>query len=134
MTDDLTHNWTVFEKLFLTRLDLTSQGVFRLKTLEISQEHQQRTGKFEICNSVRDAAGQAYPDNKSVANGLASNGRYQSSSRFNFSFMNRSILKRVRNVIHGCRSSDLEDPMLAKPFSSQEFLFCLSPLGFESLF
>ncbi|GFU69749.1 hypothetical protein TNCV_1221371 [Trichonephila clavipes] len=27
MTNDLTHNWTVFKKLSLTRLDLTTQGI-----------------------------------------------------------------------------------------------------------
>ncbi|GFS78842.1 uncharacterized protein NPIL_325571 [Nephila pilipes] len=85
--------------------------------------------KFASCNSVRDAAGQAYPDDKSVANGFATH--YQSSSKFNFSSMNRSILNRARNVIHGCRSSDLGDPMLAKPFSSQEFLLALALLDLK---
>ncbi|GFU55600.1 putative RNA-directed DNA polymerase from transposon BS [Nephila pilipes] len=85
--------------------------------------------QFATCNSVRDAAGQAYPDDKSAANGLATH--YQSSSRFNFSFMNRSILKRARNVIHGCRSSDFGDPMLAKPFSSQDFLLALALLDLK---
>ncbi|GFY65002.1 hypothetical protein TNIN_283481 [Trichonephila inaurata madagascariensis] len=61
--------------------------------------------QVKTCNSVREAAGQAYPDDKSVANGLAAH--YQSSSRFNISSLNRSILKRARNVIHGCRSFDL---------------------------
>ncbi|GFV96736.1 uncharacterized protein TNCV_3388291 [Trichonephila clavipes] len=68
----------------------------------------------------------AYPDDKSVANGLAAH--YQSSSRFNVSSGNRSLLKRARNVILGCRSFDLGDPMLAKPFSSQEFLLALALL------
>ncbi|GFQ86314.1 hypothetical protein TNCT_523581 [Trichonephila clavata] len=54
--------------------------------------------QFEICNSVREATGHAYPDYKSVPNGLAA--RYQSSTWFNFSSINRSLLKRSRNVIH----------------------------------
>ncbi|GFS34586.1 uncharacterized protein NPIL_28821 [Nephila pilipes] len=92
----------------------------------INKEQEQ----FATCNSVRDAAGQAYPHDKSAVNGLSTH--YQSSSRFNFSSMNRSILKRARNVIHGCRSSDLGDPMLAKPFSSREFLHTLALLDLKN--
>ncbi|GFQ67113.1 hypothetical protein TNCT_87221 [Trichonephila clavata] len=87
-----------------SKIDLTSSDSKLWKLVKhINKEQEQ----FETCNSVRDVAGQVYPDDKSAANGLAAH--YQSSSRFNFFSVNRSIFKRARYVIDGCRSSDCEE-------------------------
>ncbi|GFU76811.1 hypothetical protein TNCV_4519681 [Trichonephila clavipes] len=50
------------------------------------------------------------------------------TGRLNFKSEDRTILKRARNVIHGCRSSDLGDPELAKSLSSRELLIALTLL------
>ncbi|GFR02654.1 hypothetical protein TNCT_352551 [Trichonephila clavata] len=97
MTDDLNHIWAI---LVSTRNRISLNSVNRL---EIS--------------------GQAYLDEKSVANVHAA--FYKSSSRFNFSFVNNSILKRTGNVIHTCLKHGLENRKEFKSFSSQQFFLAL---------
>ncbi|KAF8766379.1 putative RNA-directed DNA polymerase like protein [Argiope bruennichi] len=78
----------------------------------------------EECNTIRNTNGQIFPDDKSAANGLAAH--YQSTSRLHFTNEDKPILSKARNIVHGCRSTDLGDPTLTKQFSMRELLIALT--------
>ncbi|KAF8781935.1 LINE-1 retrotransposable element ORF2 protein like [Argiope bruennichi] len=78
----------------------------------------------EECNSIRNTDGQIFPDDKSAANGLSAH--YQMTGRFHFANEDKPILSKARNIIHGCRSTDLVDPTLTKQFPMRELLIALT--------
>ncbi|KAF8766539.1 putative RNA-directed DNA polymerase like protein [Argiope bruennichi] len=78
----------------------------------------------EECNSIRNTDGQIFPDDKSSANGLAAH--YQSTGRLHFTNEDKPILSKARNIVHGCRSTDLGDPTLTKQFSMRKLLIALT--------
>ncbi|GFX17340.1 probable RNA-directed DNA polymerase from transposon BS [Trichonephila clavipes] len=78
----------------------------------------------EESNSVIDTNGQVFPDDKAAANGLAV--YYQETSKLVFTFEDKSVMKRAKNIIHGCRTSDVSDQGLSRDFSQQELLLAMA--------
>ncbi|GFR18877.1 uncharacterized protein TNCT_386451 [Trichonephila clavata] len=88
----------------------------------INREQEQN----EERNSVTDNNGQVFPDDKAAANGLAD--YYQESSKLDFTRDNIPILSKARNIIHGCRSTDVGDQELSRAFTSTELLLAMAML------
>ncbi|GFW89355.1 probable RNA-directed DNA polymerase from transposon BS [Trichonephila clavipes] len=84
---------------------------------KINKEQEQ----CEESNSVIDTNGQVFPDDKAAANGLAV--YYQETSKFS---EDKSVMKRAKNIIHGCRTSDVGDQGLSRDFSQQELLLAMA--------
>ncbi|GFW76559.1 uncharacterized protein TNCV_2681761 [Trichonephila clavipes] len=70
---------------------------------KINKEQEQ----CEESNTVIDTNGQVFPDDKAAANGLAV--YYQETSKLVFTSEDKSVMKRAKNIIHGCRTSDVGD-------------------------
>lgn len=88
----------------------------------ISREQPQ----IDKCSSIFDANGQMFPDDKSAANGLAIH--YQKISKLTLTNEDKPILYNARNIVHGCRSTDLGDPSMVKNFSLRELLLAMTHL------
>ncbi|GFW89782.1 RNA-directed DNA polymerase from mobile element jockey [Trichonephila clavipes] len=87
---------------------------------KINKEQEQ----CEESNSVIDTNGQVFPDDKAAANGLAV--YYQETSKLVFTSEDKSVMKRAKNIIHGCRTSDVGDQGLSRDFSQQELLLAMA--------
>ncbi|GFW73091.1 probable RNA-directed DNA polymerase from transposon X-element [Trichonephila clavipes] len=87
---------------------------------KINKEQEQ----CEESNSVIDTNGQVFPDDKAAANGLAV--YYQETSKLVFTSEDKSVMKRAKNIIHGCRTSDVGDQGLPRDFSQQELLLAMA--------
>ncbi|GFX27299.1 probable RNA-directed DNA polymerase from transposon X-element [Trichonephila clavipes] len=87
---------------------------------KINKEQEQ----CEESNSVIDTNGQVFPDDKAAANGLAV--YYQETSKLVFTSEDKSVMKRAKNIIHDCRTSDVGDPGLSRDFSLQELLLAMA--------
>ncbi|GFV92831.1 putative RNA-directed DNA polymerase from transposon BS [Trichonephila clavipes] len=71
-----------------------------------------------------DTNGQVFPDDKAAANGLAV--YYQETSKLVFTSEDKSVMKRAKNIIHGCRTSYVGDQGLSRDFSQQELLLAMA--------
>ncbi|GFV62067.1 hypothetical protein TNCV_4108701 [Trichonephila clavipes] len=60
-----------------------------------------------------------FPDDKAAANGLAV--YYQEISKLVFTSEDKSVMKRAKNIIHGCRTSDVGDQGLSGTSHSKNF-------------
>ncbi|GFS91045.1 putative RNA-directed DNA polymerase from transposon BS [Trichonephila clavipes] len=87
---------------------------------KINKEQEQ----CEESNSVIETNGQVFPDDKAAANGLAV--YYQETSKLVFTSEDKSVMKRAKNIIHGCRTSDVGDQGLSRDFSQQELLLAMA--------
>ncbi|GFW91130.1 putative RNA-directed DNA polymerase from transposon BS [Trichonephila clavipes] len=92
---------------------------------KINKEQEQ----CEESNSVIDTNGQVFPDDKAAANGLAV--YYQETSKLVFTSEDKSVMKRAKNIIHGCRTSDVGDQGLSRDFSQQELLLAMAFFGYD---
>ncbi|GFW40136.1 putative RNA-directed DNA polymerase from transposon BS [Trichonephila clavipes] len=86
---------------------------------DINREQEQS----EERNSVTDINGQIFPDDKAAANAPAV--YYQESSKLGFTIDNIPILRKAKNIIHGCRSTDVGDQELSRAFTSTELLLAM---------
>ncbi|GFT90069.1 RNA-directed DNA polymerase from mobile element jockey [Trichonephila clavipes] len=87
---------------------------------KINKEQEQ----CEESNSVIDTNGQVFPDDKAAANGLAV--YYQETSKLVSTSEDKSVMKRAKNIIHGCRTSDVGNQGLSRDFSQQERLLAMT--------
>ncbi|GFR00255.1 uncharacterized protein TNCT_139091 [Trichonephila clavata] len=72
------------------------------------------------------SSGQVFPDDKAAANGLAV--YYQESGKLDFTRDNIPILRKAKNIIHGCRNTDVGDQELYRVFTSTELLLAMAML------
>ncbi|KAF8792638.1 hypothetical protein HNY73_004210 [Argiope bruennichi] len=74
----------------------------------------------ETCNILTNSAGQLSTDDNTAANFLGS--FYQETSRVNFSYKVGLIKKKTKNIINGCRRTDLGSSQLTRRFNSIQSL------------
>ncbi|GFY27229.1 probable RNA-directed DNA polymerase from transposon BS [Trichonephila clavipes] len=91
-------SWRVLDTIGNSRT--TNSKLWRI-VKKINKEQEQ----CEESNSVIDTNGQVFPDDKAAANGLAV--YYQETSKLVFTSEDKSVMKRAKNIIHGCRTSDV---------------------------
>ncbi|GFV08145.1 uncharacterized protein TNCV_4786901 [Trichonephila clavipes] len=95
--------------------DLEDSRTTNSKLWRIVKKINKEQEQCEESNSVIDTNGQVFPDDKAAANGLTV--YYQETSKLVFTSEDKSVMKRAKDIIHGCRTSDVGDQGLSRDFS-----------------